>query len=313
MVKILVSFKKNANGNGVNTAVSGVNTPCKILAASREKMRTDHQFSSMPRIASIWLLLPTASALLLRPTLTSRSASVKMQYGAQQGYSTQTWMQPFGDQQGYNAQQTSGATRTWRVAGFNGIQGHSKQDYEGLGAEGYGVLPYSLKNGDEFVLSRWNMVQQKLSVSRVQAVVQVLADGNALLISRGKGETGFRTPGGYWSWLSTGQSHILADGDHISLDVNDPEAAVFMIHDCTPDDPVPGQQGGLPAGWVSEIDQQSGQTFYYNEQTGQSQWEPPQGAGGGLPAGWVSEVDQQSGQTFYYNEQTGQSQWEYPQ
>merc|ERR1719327_1475023 len=36
-----------------------------------------------------------------------------------------------------------------------------------------------------------------------------------------------------------------------------------------------GQQGGLPAGWVSGVDQATGQTYYYNEQTGQSQWEAP--------------------------------------
>lgn len=44
-----------------------------------------------------------------------------------------------------------------------------------------------------------------------------------------------------------------------------------------------GQQGqqqayaqALPAGWVSGVDPASGHTYYYNEQTGQSQWDPPQ-------------------------------------
>ena len=36
-----------------------------------------------------------------------------------------------------------------------------------------------------------------------------------------------------------------------------------------------GGQAALPYGWISGVDQQSGQTYYYNEQTGQSQWEPP--------------------------------------
>lgn len=31
-------------------------------------------------------------------------------------------------------------------------------------------------------------------------------------------------------------------------------------------------------GWTTAVDQTSGQTYYYNEQTGESQWEPPQAA-----------------------------------
>ena len=38
-----------------------------------------------------------------------------------------------------------------------------------------------------------------------------------------------------------------------------------------------------------------------------------QGGAGGLPFGWVQASDPASGQTYYYNEQTGQSSWEYPQ
>jgi len=48
-----------------------------------------------------------------------------------------------------------------------------------------------------------------------------------------------------------------------------------------------GQPGGyaqapsaLPAGWISGVDPSSGQTYYYNEQTGQSQWDAPQQQGG---------------------------------
>jgi len=33
-------------------------------------------------------------------------------------------------------------------------------------------------------------------------------------------------------------------------------------------------------GWISGVDQASGQTYWYNQQTGQSQWEAPQGMGG---------------------------------
>lgn len=31
----------------------------------------------------------------------------------------------------------------------------------------------------------------------------------------------------------------------------------------------------LPAGWSTEVDNESGQTFYYNNQTNKSTWRPP--------------------------------------
>ena len=34
----------------------------------------------------------------------------------------------------------------------------------------------------------------------------------------------------------------------------------------------------LAPGWVTGVDEASGHTYYYNEHTGMSQWEPPQGA-----------------------------------
>jgi len=44
--------------------------------------------------------------------------------------------------------------------------------------------------------------------------------------------------------------------------------------------PLGAQQGGgyapLPAGWCAAVDEASGQTYYYHELTGVSQWEPPQ-------------------------------------
>ena len=35
-------------------------------------------------------------------------------------------------------------------------------------------------------------------------------------------------------------------------------------------------QSPLPAGWITLLDQASGHTYYYNEMTGESQWEAPQ-------------------------------------
>jgi len=77
----------------------------------------------------------------------------------------------------------------------------------------------------------------------------------------------------------------------------------------------------LPAGWTTGVDQASGATFYFNEQTGQSQWEAPQSSSaseqGGyaqeLPAGWTTGFDQSCGTMYYCYEQTGHCQWEPPQ
>jgi len=91
------------------------------------------------------------------------------------------------------------------------------------------------------------------------------------------------------------------------------------------------QEQGLPAGWSSAFDETRGATYYVNEQTRESQWEPPaqqQGSPasqqggyvqqGGyespqeLPSGWTRSFDEASQSEYYVNEQTGESQWEAP-
>jgi len=116
----------------------------------------------------------------------------------------------------------------WRIAKAAGVAGFNFFVDENLVYHG---LPYTLRAGDEQVLSRWNMLEQKLTVSRVQAVVQVLADGTALLESRGKAPTLWRACGGPWYALNRGEQAPLADGDQVSLDPYNPEAAVFTCHD----------------------------------------------------------------------------------
>lgn len=100
------------------------------------------------------------------------------------------------------------------VAGFPGEHHsrHFEQDYYGL--------PYTLKSGDERVLSRWNMVEQKLTVSRKQCIVKVNADGTATLTSCGKSPTFWRQRDGPWCAVPNGESLILTDGDQVSLDCN---------------------------------------------------------------------------------------------
>ena len=91
------------------------------------------------------------------------------------------------------------------------------------------------------------------------------------------------------------------------------------------------QEQGLPAGWRSGFDQKSGTTYYVNEQTGESQWEPPPQQGGyaqqggsaqqsgsaqqgqpQLPYPWEQLADQ-NGAVYYSNPQTGEASWDPPQ
>ena len=90
-----------------------------------------------------------------------------------------------------------------------------------------GALPHTLRGGEELVLSRWHMQRPKLTVSREQCKVMVAADGTADLVSCGKGPTLLRQSGAPWYAVSRSDTCPLAHGDQISLDCNDPEAAVF--------------------------------------------------------------------------------------
>lgn len=118
----------------------------------------------------------------------------------------------------------------------------------------------------------------KLTVSRVQCRVQVQADGTATVVSCGKGPTLWRSQYGPWSWLHKDEIHVLADGDLVSLDWHNPEAAVFV---CTVEGQGAIQQGfddagvPLPYPWEQLVDQ-NGAAFYSNPETGVVQWEAPQ-------------------------------------
>ena len=89
------------------------------------------------------------------------------------------------------------------------------------------ALPHTLRSGETLVLSRFHMQRPKLTVSREQCKVMVAADGTADLVSCGKGPTLLRQSGSPWYAVSRSDTCPLADGDQISLDCNDPEAAVF--------------------------------------------------------------------------------------
>ena len=175
-------------------------------------------------------------------------------------------------------------------------------------------LPYLVGAGEERVLSRHNMLEPRQSVGRGQCRIKCAADGGAVLVSVGESPTLWRAAGGAWNSVYQWESQALSDGDQVSLDCNDPEAAVFVINgggggpSRQPTGATRGQQAA-GAGWVAQVDEASGDTFYLNSQTGETQWEPPTG---GQAAEWEAQVDEASGDTFYVNIHTGEAQWELP-
>jgi len=176
---------------------------------------------------------------------------------------------------------------------------------------------YSVRNGEEQTLGRFDMASQDLYVSRAQCRVRVAADGTASVVSLGKPPTYVFTeserppPGDMLDHtvvlgegearilttvvLRAGQEHTLQDCDQIAY-----RQARFTAY-----------QRAAQGGWVARVDEASGQWYYYNEYTGASQWEQPPAAAQ-LPPGWVAGIDEASGRTYYYDERTGASQWECP-
>jgi len=141
-------------------------------------------------------------------------------------------------------------------------------------------IDYWVERGCHQALGCNDIVSFRPHVAPDQVVVQAAEDGSCVYVyAQGQGPTGWRTsPYEPWTWMQPGESVALATGNKVSLDYNDPEAAVFKFEKNDPSArPGFGQQGGgqLPPGWISGVDQGSGQTYYYNQQTGQSSWEMP--------------------------------------
>ena len=150
----------------------------------------------------------------------------------------------------------------WSLHGTQGVTG-----FAGV-VEKYCALPIALRSSDEYVLSRKHMLQPRLTVSRIQAIAKCEYDGSAALISIGKGPTLVRQHNGAGQWITVhkGQSIVLSPGDQVSLDCNDPDAAVFTC-----------LQGGYDQGYGA---QQQG----YGAQQGYGGGGGGYGSGGG--GGW---------------------------
>jgi hypothetical protein len=120
-----------------------------------------------------------------------------------------------------------------------------------------------------------------------QCVVQVAEDGSCCYVyAQGSQPTGWRTnPNEAWTWMQPGQSTVLQSGWKVSLDMNNPEQAVYKFEKAgrfIVEEYLNAQaakavgQAPLPPGWITQSDPSSGQTYYYNQQTGATQWEAPQ-------------------------------------
>lgn len=77
----------------------------------------------------------------------------------------------------------------------------------------------------------------------------------------------------------------------------------------------------LPSGWLEAKDPATGSIYFYNQSTGQSQWERPKSittvyVAPPVPSPstseWQEAIDNTTGQKYYYNVRTNESSWEPP-
>ncbi|CAE7313062.1 pub3, partial [Symbiodinium sp. KB8] len=69
-------------------------------------------------------------------------------------------------------------------------------------------------------------------------------------------------------------------------------------------------QADLPAPWEQHEDDE-GQPYYWNSETGEASWVHPADKADDLPFGW-EELEDDSGNKYYFNHETGESQWHKP-
>ena len=251
--------------------------------------------------------LPMSQALLVRPIVTPRSGITAMQYGGG-GYGTQQQYggggyqqggyQQGGQQQGGYQQQNQGQWGVYDQQGYGGQQGGGAT-WQICSVTGC----YPVRPNQEQVIGRYDMAQQKITVSRAQCAIQVRQDGSAIVVSRGKGPTGWRSGYNQWSWIRAGESRQLQNGDSISLDANDPEGAVFT---CTQEG---GMQGGGGYGQQGQQGQYGGQQGYGQQNQGyggqQGYGQQNQGYGGQQGYGQQGQGYGQQGQGYGQQGQYG--------
>lgn len=147
---------------------------------------------------------------------------------------------------------------------------------------------YNLEPGTTQALGALDMYGDSPHVAQDQVIAQVAEDGSCCYVyAQGTSPTGWRTrPDEPWTWMQPGEAVTLQSGWKVSLDCQYPESAVykfekagrFLVEEYLAEryiEPA-GVGAQLPPGWVTGVDPSTGQQYYYNEQTGASQWDPPQ-------------------------------------
>eukprot|EP01052_Picozoa_sp_SAG31_P000296 SAG31_NODE_9_length_42330_cov_441.979162_11_plen_1177_part_00 len=69
----------------------------------------------------------------------------------------------------------------------------------------------------------------------------------------------------------------------------------------------------LPPEWKECSSRSTGETYYYNTQTGDTQWERPVIPPPNLPSGWEAVASKDTGQIYFINSVTGEYQFEVPE
>lgn len=163
-----------------------------------------------------------------------------------------------------------------------------------------GMQPY-VRNGEEVVLGASNLMYQS-GVEQAQCKLKTRTNGDTKILGMGSGaptlvRSARNGQWGEWDVVVKGQHRWVFHGDQISLDYNNPEAAVLQLTEENVGMTWEAWQNGmaeqfrtakafggaagqqLPPGWYTASDPATGQMYYCNEQTGQCQWEPPQAVG----------------------------------
>ena len=281
--------------------------------------------ATLPSVGGIVTPPPMSSALaqpmitsLLPQALIKPRSFVTMQYGQQPGFPQQQpggfpspqqsgGFPPLQGQQGNPPQGQQGYPPQSQQGSYSGqqqpLQAFGPQvEWQICSATGQ---CYTLSNGQQKVLGRFDIAQRQQSaarriasemegatVSREQCEVRIAANGaTATLYSRGKSATGWRARGmRQWQWLRNGEVRVMVDGDQLSLDSSAPEA-YGNVFTCMVPGGVPGQSTRYP--------QQGGygqQQGGYGQQQGGYGQQPQQG-GYGQPQqpGFPPQQGQQPG------------------
>ncbi len=166
---------------------------------------------------------------------------------------------------------------------------------------------YNLEPGKHQALGCYDINGQSVAAPD-QCVVQVADDGSCVFAyAQGTTPTGWRTrPDEPWNWMQPGQQVALQNGWKISLDCNNPEAAVYKFEKAgrfLVQEYLDSQNSGqvVPPTWQGAVDQQQGGFGQQQGGFGGQQ----QGGYGGQQGGYGQQQGGYGGQQGGYGGQQG--------